>query len=192
MITRDELAPEGSAHGRFQPFHNEHLEYVTAAHRSCRFLWIGITKYDLDAEISPLGRDREKPESNPLTYFERISIIAEALIDAGIDRRTFAFIPFPIEHSQKLKQFLATSVTCFTTICESWNQEKIRVLKNEGYTVRVLWEREKKVTGQQIRDQIAKGDADWKQKVPLATARAIERLNIAERLRKLRHLGSEQ
>ena len=186
MITPDEPIAEGSAHGRFQPFHNEHLEYVTAAHRSCRFLWIGITKYDLDAEVSPLGRDREKPESNPLTYFERISIIADALTEVGIQRNSFAFIPFPIEHPQKLKQFLSTSVLCFTTICESWNREKIEVLKSEGYPVKVLWEREKRVTGQAIREQLVEDNPQWRQNVPPATARAMQRLGIAERLRNLR------
>lgn len=187
MITPDELILEGSAHGRFQPFHNEHLEYVTEAHRSCKFLWIGITKYDLDAEVSPLGRDREKPESNPLTYFERISIIGDALTEIGIQRNSFAFIPFPIEHPQKLKQFLSTSVLCFTTICESWNEEKIDVLKNEGYAVKVLWKRKKKVTGQAIRQQLVEDNPLWKQNVPPATTRAMLQLGIAERLRTLRH-----
>ena len=177
---------EGSVHGRFQPFHNEHLEYVLTAHKQCEFLWIGITKYDLEAEVSPLGRDREKPESNPLTYFERIAIIAESLTDTGIARDTFAFTPFPIEHPHKLKQFLSPSVVCFTTICEDWNREKIEVLKSHGYAVRVLWEREKKVAGIRIREQIMRGETDWKGQVPAATARAIERLNLGERLRHLR------
>jgi len=39
---------EGSAHGRFQPFHNGHLEYVLAAQKQSDFLWIGITKFDID------------------------------------------------------------------------------------------------------------------------------------------------
>ena len=184
-MTPSELVPEGSAHGRFQPFHNEHFEYVTAAYRNCNFLWIGITKYDLDTEISPLGREREKPENNPLTYFERISIIGDSLSDVGIPRSRFGFIPFPIEHPHKLKQFLSTSVVCFTTICESWNREKIGVLNAEGYPVRVLWEREKKVTGHAIREQIVNGDRSWKENVPPATARALERLDIANRLREL-------
>jgi nicotinamide mononucleotide adenylyltransferase len=192
MTTFDGIVSEGSAHGRFQPFHNEHLAYVTAAHRSCKFLWIGITKYDLDAEVSPLGREREKPENNPLTYFERISIIADALNDVGIPRSTFAFIPFPIEHPHKLRQFLSTSVVCFTTICESWNREKIGVLKAEGYTVTVLWEREKSVTGQAIREQIANGEDTWRRNVPLATARAIEKMDLAKRLRRLRERSPEK
>ncbi len=48
---------EGCVHGRFQPFHNGHLEYVLAAQSRCAFLWVGITKYDIDvSELSPLGR----------------------------------------------------------------------------------------------------------------------------------------
>ncbi len=60
----------GSVHGRFQPFHNEHLEYVLAAQRLCDYLWVGITKYDITSTDSNLlGRHRERPESNPLTFF---------------------------------------------------------------------------------------------------------------------------
>jgi nicotinamide mononucleotide adenylyltransferase len=182
----DRVVAEGSVHGRFQPFHNEHLEYVLAAQKRCEFLWVGITKYDLATETSPLGRDREKPENNPLTYFERISIILEALTDAGVPRERFSFVPFPIEHPQKLGQFLATSVLCFTTICEPWNLEKIEVLKKEGYAVDVLWQRDKRVTGHQIREQLVNGEVGWKEQVPDATVRALERLNIAKRLRQYR------
>ncbi|MGA2689493.1 MAG: hypothetical protein ABSE85_15630, partial [Candidatus Korobacteraceae bacterium] len=98
---------------------------------------------------------------------------------------TFSFIPFPIEHPHKLKQFLPAEVLCFTTICEPWNLEKIEVLKREGYAVEVLWEREKKVTGRLIREQILNGDDRWKILVPEATVRGLERLNIGERLRQL-------
>lgn len=173
---------QGSVHGRFQPFHNEHLEYVLRAYRRCGFLWVGITKYDLDTETSPLGREREKPANNPLTYSERITIITAALRDEGISPDTFAFVPFPIEHPQKLKQFISPSVTCFTTICEKWNLEKIEVLKKEGYSVEVLWEREKKVTGSFIREQILKGNSVWKELVPAATVKAVERLDLHNRL----------
>jgi nicotinamide-nucleotide adenylyltransferase len=133
-----------------------------------------------------LGRDREKPENNPLTYFERVTIIGEALRDEGVSRSSFSFIPFPIEHPGKLKQFLAPSVQCFTTICEEWNREKIKVLEGQGYTVRVLWEREKKVTGRGVREQIISGETGWRQQVPNATIRAVERLGLGGRLRGLK------
>src|SRR5260370_2605555 len=106
--------PVGCVHGRFQPFHNDHLEYVLAAKDRCEFLWIGITKYDVTpAELSPLARHRERPENNPLTYFERINVIADALLESHVERRTFGFVPFPIETPQRLPAFMPISIPCF-------------------------------------------------------------------------------
>jgi nicotinamide mononucleotide adenylyltransferase len=185
---QDQLLNEGSVHGRFQPFHNGHLEYVLEAQRRCRFLWIGITKYDIDtSELSPLGRSREKPENNPLTFHERLTMIGEALVAQGIRREAFAFIPFPIEKPAKLPQFLPVSVPCFTTIYEEWNREKIQVLKSHGYDVIVLWERERKeISGGEIRDDMLSGGTRWKGMVPPTTVKLAQEFVLQERLKKLR------
>jgi len=79
------------------------------------------------------------------------------------------------------------SVPCFTTIREDWNREKIQVLEAGGYQVVVLWDRPvKTVTGGLIREDIANGGTRWKGMVPPATARAVEVLNLRQRLRELR------
>lgn len=184
----DQLLNEGSVHGRFQPFHNGHLEYVLESQRRCSFLWIGITKYDIDtSELSPLGRSREKPENNPLTYHERLVMISEALVAQGIRREVFSFIPFPIEKPAKLPQFLPVSIPCFTTIYEEWNREKIQVLKSHGYEVIVLWERERKeISGGEIRDDMIRGGRRWKAMVPATTAELAQEFGLQKRLKKLR------
>lgn len=148
-LSRFPRVAEASAHGRFQPFHNDHLEYVLAAQSQCDFLWIGITKYDVTStDLNPLGAVRERPENNPLTFFERVRMIREALIEAGVAAGSFGFVPFPIETPQRLHSFIGTSVPCYTTICEQWNRDKIDVLKAQGYEIRVLWERQiKKING---------------------------------------------
>lgn len=181
------MLAEASIHGRFQPFHNDHLEYALSAKKQCEFLWIGITKYDITPiDASPLARPRERPDHNPLTYFERINIIAGALAEAGIGRSSFGFVPFPIETPNRLPLFMPISIPCFTTIREEWNREKIRVLESTGYKVIVLWERlEKTITGGRIREDIAVGGAKWKEFVPQATARAVEELNLRDRLTSL-------
>ncbi len=179
------LLAEASVHGRFQVLHNDHLEYILAAKKRCRYLWIGITKYDSD-HLNPLGRHRERPEANPLTYFERIQMITEALVDEGIHLAEFSFVPFPIENPALLSRFLPNSIPCFTTICEDWNREKIQLLKDYGYTVLVLWERiPKKISGSRIREDIALNGKVWRNLVPAATVRSIEKLALAERLKKL-------
>jgi nicotinamide mononucleotide adenylyltransferase len=181
----------GSVHGRFQPFHNEHLEYVLSAKQRCDFLWVGITKYDISpSDFTPLGRPREHPENNPLTYFERMAIITDALSAAGLQKGSFGFVPFPIETPQRLSEFMPTSIPCFTTVCEEWNREKIRILQAYGFEVFVLWERTPKVvTGGAIREDIIQGGSAWRSMVPPATAMSVDRLNLRERLIKLRSLA---
>jgi nicotinamide mononucleotide adenylyltransferase len=176
---------EGSVHGRFQPLHNNHLEYILEAKKRSTFLWIGITKFLVD-NLNPLGRHRERPEANPLTYFERIQLIKDALIDAKIKPDSFTCIPFPIEMPSALPSFLPTSVPCFTTICEDWNREKIRLLEAYGYRTIILWEREpKQISSNFIRRDIVQGGTEWRRLVPPATIRAVDRLNLADRLRSL-------
>src|SRR5580658_2857257 len=101
------MLSEASVHGRFQPFHNGHLQYVLAAKRLCNFLWIGITNFDIGpGAANPKARARQRPENNPLSYFERISIIKAVLQDEGIGAHEFGFVPFPIETPDRLSQFL--------------------------------------------------------------------------------------
>jgi nicotinamide mononucleotide adenylyltransferase len=180
--------PSASVHGRFQPFHNEHLEYVLEAKERTEFLWVGITKFEINpSEFTPLGRPRERPENNPLTYFERVSMITAALKESGLQTDSFGFVPFPIETPQRLGAFMPTTVPCFTTICEDWNREKISILRQYGYSVTVLWERPVKlITGGAIREDIISGGSTWESLVPPATVRAIKQLSLRERLLKLR------
>ena len=117
----------------------------------------------------------------------------ESLVEAGVEKASFGFVPFPIETPQRLPEFMPVSVPCFTTVCEEWNQEKIRILRGYGYNVVVLWERTKKlVTGGAIREDIISGSWSWRSMVPAATARAIEHLNLRDRLLKLRSLTSSE
>jgi nicotinamide mononucleotide adenylyltransferase len=178
---------EGSAHGRFQPLHNEHLEYILEAKSRCGFLWIGITRFDTSSEhLNPLGRHRERPEANPLNYYERLTIIREALLDSGVPPSDFTFVPFPIETPAALPVFLPKHIVCYTTICEEWNKEKIRLLQSEGYKVEVLWERmPKRIQGTDIREWIANGEQRWKGLVPPATVRGVERFDLQDRIRRL-------
>lgn len=177
---------EGSAHGRFQPFHNGHLEYILAAKARCEFLWIGITKYETTpSSLTLLGLPREHPHNNPLTYYERIRIISDVLKDEGVSPGAFGFVPFPIETAENLHMFLPTSIPCFTTICEPWNEKKIEVLIDCGYKVEVLWRKDKLISGSSIREMIMAGRSEWRELVPEGTARMLELLDLAARLRLL-------
>lgn len=175
----------GSVHGRFQPLHKEHLEYLLEAKKRCRFLWIGITQYNIkNLSNSPNDRHREVPFNNPLTYFERVEMITNALIDEGISSCEFGIIPFPIETPELLPDFLPTNIPIYTTICEEWNKHKISVLTNVGYKVIVLWERNGKLfEGASIRLGISQGDNAWENAVPAATKQIIAKYSVHSRLK---------
>ena len=63
-------------HGRFQPFHNGHLEYLRGAAACSDDVFVGITNPDprriREESSDPL---RHLPESNPFTYAERLLMI---------------------------------------------------------------------------------------------------------------------
>ena len=179
--------PQGSVHGRFQPFHNGHLKYSLLAKERCDFLWVGITQYNI-GKLSPSPKDphRQERKNNPLTYFERIEMITNALLDNGLKIEEFGIIPFPIETPKLLPGFLPITVPVFTTINDQWNVEKIIILRNIGYEVITLWEdREKICNGIIIREMICSGDENWKQHMPRATIDTIIKYQIEARLKSL-------
>jgi nicotinamide mononucleotide adenylyltransferase len=181
------IYPEALVHGRFQPPHNAHLEYMLAAKLRCEFLWIGITSYDIRRLLfMDTAPHRIERTANPLTYFERVQVITEMLVDAGIARSEFACTPFPIEEPEALPAFLSNSIPCLTTVYDEWSRQKMIRLEHQGYTNIVLYERAvKAIEGRVIRENIRLGKSDWEKMVPSATVKAIRLLNLAARLTKL-------
>ena len=175
-----------SAHGRFQPLHNGHMEYLLTAKSRCDFLWIGITAPDPTDLRRYRDTSREKAENNPLSYFERVGIITDAFVDAGVPRNEFGVVPFPIETPEHLVNYLPTSVPCLTTIYDDWNRQKIAALTRLGYRVEVLYERStKEISGASIRAEILRGSDQWTPLVPRATVRGVRDYDVAGRLRRL-------
>lgn len=174
----------GSVHGRFQPPHNDHLEYILAAKRRCDHLLVGVTRYHrIDVTVSLGSRHRDFLSANPLSYYERSVIIRLMLEDNGLSESEFSITPFPIESPDLLPEFVPRSAVAFTTICDEWNREKIRRLERCGYQVIVLFERaEKKISGKLIREAIKLDSASWASMVPTVVRREIERLNVRQRL----------
>ena len=73
-------------HGRFQPFHNGHLEYLRGAAARSDEVFVGITNPD-PARVLPEPSDpaRHLPESNPWSYVERMLMVKAAALDLAQD-----------------------------------------------------------------------------------------------------------
>ena len=63
--------------------------------------------------------------ANPLTYFERLEMIRDTLLDFKVPREDFEIVPFPVENPEFLLQYVPEEAVCFMGICD----EKTR--KNE-------------------------------------------------------------
>src|SRR5438094_9573579 len=83
-------------HGRFQPFHNGHLEYLRGAAERSDEVWIGITNPDPE-RIKPEASDplRHLPESNPFSYAERLLMVKAAADHLGLEPASVHVISFP-------------------------------------------------------------------------------------------------
>lgn len=176
MNSKRQFFDEASVHGRFQPFHNEHLEYLKLAKVRCDFLWIGLAKFDVVTQTKAGNVDdhRASKAANPFTYFERVKMITDSLVHEGMSTTEFGFVPFPIDNVKLLPQFLPVTIPCLTTICEPWNREKISRLETVGYQVEVLLVREPKgISGARIRQLIENQDDAWFNLVPSATVSVV-------------------
>ena len=171
----------GCVHGRFQPFHYGHLEYVLRAWQRCEQLIIGITAADSTAvrkeDASP---HRHELASNPFTYFERLQMIQDTLLAEGLSSPTFSIVPFPIQDPGLIGHYVPKGTTHFVRVYSRWEEEKVRRLRDVGFPVEVLDPgEEKKVSGTDVRRLIREG-LPWEHLVPRGAAEVVRRLLVED------------
>jgi nicotinamide-nucleotide adenylyltransferase len=167
----------GMIHGRFQPFHNGHLEYLRGAAERCEEVFVGITNPDPE-RIRPEASDplRHLPESNPYTYVERLLMVKAAAQDAEIDLARLHAIPFPVNEPELWHAYVPDDVVQFIRLFSDWGGTKLDRLRDAGYEVVVLDEgAEKEVSGADVRAALREG-GEWESLVPPGVAQVLKRL----------------
>ena len=174
---RGETPPWGCVHGRFQPFHYGHLEYVLRARQRCERLIVGITAADpTTTRKEAASPHRHEPASNPFTYFERLQMIRDTLLAEGLDARDFALVPFPVHEPGLIGYYVPEGTVHFVRVYSRWEREKVRRLRDEGFPVEVLNPgEEKEVSGTEVRRLMREG-LPWEHLVPSGTAKIVHRL----------------
>jgi cytidyltransferase-like protein len=170
-------------HGRFQPFHNGHLEYLRGACAQCEELFVGITNPDPE-RIRPEASDplRHLPESNPFTYVERLLMVKAAAADAGIDLARLHVIPFPVNEPELWHAYVPEDVVQFIRLFSDWGGTKVERLREAGFEVVVLDEgAAKEISGADVRNALREG-GDWQNLVPPAVAAVLEGLERGVRV----------
>ena len=164
-------------HGRFQPFHNGHLEYLTGAYERSHEVFVGITNPDptriRQEESDPL---RHLAESNPWSYSERLLMVKAAARGAGLDLARVHVIPFPVNEPELWPAYVPEGVTQYIRLFSEWGGTKLDRMREAGYEVVVLDEGARKdVSGADVREALRDG-GDWETLVPPDVARVIRSL----------------
>lgn len=169
----------GVIHGRFQPPHLGHMEYLLAGKARCKHLWIGITNPDpVLTQEDTADLNRSQSSANPYTYFERLRMLSAALLEAGVPREEFDIVPFPINLPHLLQYYVPMDATFFITIYDDWGRRKEELLRSLGVRVEVMWVRamaERLTSGKEVRKLIASNQA-WEYLVPGPVARIVSEL----------------
>jgi nicotinamide-nucleotide adenylyltransferase len=176
----------GMVHGRFQPFHNGHLEYVLGALQRCDHLIVGITNPDPSLVIQEAADpERHLPTANLFTFFERQWMVRSALAEAGCALARISIVPFPIHHPERWGFYCPSGTTQFVRLFSAWGREKADRFRMRGWTVEVLDVGiTKQVSGREVRRRLGIGKA-WEDLVPPAVAQILREMGAEERIRKV-------
>lgn len=177
----------GVIHGRFQVLHNDHMKYILSGKKLCEHLIIGICNPDVDlTKYTDANPHRGLKSSNPLTYFERLECVRNALLEYGVSRNDFEIVPFPINFPERIANYVPLSATFYMTIYDQWGKEKQKILKDQlGLDVKVMWEvpiEQKGISASEIRSCIYEGK-EWKHLVPISVYDYILKNKIDIRIR---------
>ncbi|MGN6429468.1 MAG: adenylyltransferase/cytidyltransferase family protein [Gaiellaceae bacterium] len=173
-------------HGRFQPFHNGHLEYLRGAAERSDEVWIGITNPDPE-RIKPEASDplRHLPESNPFSYAERLLMVKAAAADLGLEPATVHVIPFPVNEPELWPAYVPEGVTQYLRLFSAWGGTKLERLREAGYEVVILDEgTEKQLSGIEVR-QALRESGDWEALVPPGVAHVLRALYESSKVKTL-------
>lgn len=177
----------GVIHGRFQPIHKGHMEYLIAGMDKCDFLYIGITNPDphLTLEVD-VYKARSNSNANPFNYYERLQMIEKAMQEYGIKRNRFEIVPFPINFPELIKYYTPSDAEYYITIYDEWGYHKKTILESLKLKVHVMWIRsmeERFTSGNEVRNNIFY-DKNWEELVPKSVVEYIHENDLINRVKK--------
>ena len=175
-------------HGRFQPFHLEHLVYCRLALAQADTLVVGITNFDPAlTQVESANPHRHEAAANPFSYWERALMIRDALLADGVPASRFTLLALPIHHPERWSHYVPTdpaSCVHVLRVFSAWEEEKAQRLAAAGLRLVEVRGQPKLISATQVRARLAADDG-WEVLVPAAVREWLLRLHAGERLRNL-------
>ncbi|OLS18909.1 MAG: Nicotinamide-nucleotide adenylyltransferase [Candidatus Heimdallarchaeota archaeon LC_3] len=172
----------GVIFGRFQPFHNGHLEHVLTPLHECDFLYIGITNPDNKLmQYDESDSNRSLKSSNPYSYFHRHEMIKNTLLDLNISLSRFDIIPFPINYPGLILNYSPKEAIYYITVLttdrnNNWNYKKKEILASLNLKTKII--KNKRLTSSsEIRKRMREAK-NWADLVPNTVYNYILKNNL--------------
>jgi nicotinamide mononucleotide adenylyltransferase len=177
----------GVIHGRFQVLHHDHLKYLLAGKELCRHLVVGITNPD-PVMVREESADIKRSSflANPLTYYERYTLIRTVLLENGVKAQDLSVVPLPINLPERYQYYVPLDAVFFLTIYDDWGRKKLGYFKSLQLKTHVLWEvlpGEKGLSANDIRNDMIR-EKPWQHLVPQSVAALLIKWRIPQRLKK--------
>jgi nicotinamide-nucleotide adenylyltransferase len=148
--------------GRFQPFHNQHLEVLSALSHKFDRIIIGITNPDVtNLQEHSASQHRHTDNANPFSFESRVEIIKDSI--AGSPELLAAeieIIPFDLTSPESWQ---VPSGTVFALrIFSPWEASKLSLFTEHGFETLELPAPENKLSASDIRQSLVANDNTWK------------------------------
>lgn len=161
--------------GRFQPFHDGHLEVVRQLAAKHDELVLGIGS----ANVS-------HTPTNPFTGGERVEMISGALREADV--KNVVVVPIPdVGRNSVWVSHVVSLVPRFHVVYTN-NPLPSRLFREARYEVSPIpFHERERYQGTSIRDAIARNERGWRHLLPAAVTRVIFEVDGPDRIRELLH-----
>lgn len=151
--------------GRFQPFHNQHLEVLTALSQKFDRILIGVTNPDLEnLQEHAASQHRHTDSANPFSYESRVKIIKDSIADQSeFKDLEIEIISFDLTDPTSWQ---VPSETVFALrIFSPWEASKLTLFSDLGFETLELPAPSIKLSASDIRVSLEANDSSWENSV---------------------------
>lgn len=147
--------------GRFQPFHNQHLEVLSALSHEFDRIIIGVTNPDIEnLSEHAASLHRHTDTANPFSYESRVQIIKASISELSeLNGVTIEIIPFDLTQPDS---WAVSAETVFALrIFSTWEASKLHLFTDQGFEVLELPAPATKLSASYIREALTTNDSTW-------------------------------
>ena len=161
--------------GRFQPFHLQHLEVLTALGKNFNRIIIGVTNPDLNnLKKHSASKHRHTDDANPFSYEARVRIIRDSIAAVPeLSAVEIELISFDLNDPESWK---VPAETVFALrIFSPWEASKLTLFSDLGFESLELPAPSVKLSASDIRQSLFANDSSWETLVARGAVATIQK-----------------